>query len=163
MLPVLCLNQISRLKQSDLLSGAKITSERQFICFCPPPVSAGAVSFRNHVKNIWFAQHNFQNFNCYFFSSIWHRVVLGLLPMWNCTMFTRVLLLIFQLAEKSWPCSKAADSLRFNENVWKWPLCQVSPNYNSLLASLQLTLYCLVLPKVSQTFLAVFCHILKKH
>lgn len=136
-LPGLCLNQTSRPKQSDLLSGARITSERQFICVCPAPVSAGTVSFRNPIENIWFAQHNFQNFNCYFFSNIWDRVILGLLPMWNCTVFTRVLFLVFQLAENPGLAVRQLTHFQFNKKPWKWPLCQVSLNYNFLLASLQ--------------------------
>lgn len=32
-------------------------------------------------------------------------------------MFTKVLFLVFQLAEKSWPCSKAADSLPVQRKI----------------------------------------------
>lgn len=154
--PGICQSQTSRTKQPALLSGAEITSEGQFMCFSPSSLNRNTKFQKSH-KSICFAQCDFQKSNWYFFSSLWDGVILGLLPMWNCTVFTIVVSLVLQFAGKSWHCSKAAASHFWCDyKTWKWPLCQVSPKCNSVLATLQLTLYSLTLPKFRQTFFVAF-------
>lgn len=152
MLPGLYLIHTSRPMQSDLLSGVRITSERQFICFCPPPVSAGTVGFRNPFKNIWFAQHNFQNFNCYFFSSIWDSYFRIVAHVKLYCVHTRVFFLFSSLLKSPGLAVRQLTRFRFNKKFGNG-LCVRLVQIITLLASLQLTFYCLVLQKISQTFL----------